>query len=95
MSADWPAVHRNSLKWGSGSAHSLRLAVLCRAALLAVIAVLGEIAAVFASSAMHFGPAVTGVVLGGVVLTAVWPLRRFAVPAQGQTFSAIPHHRPR
>ena len=65
---NWPTIQCNSRDWESGSAWLLRLAVLWRAALLALIAVLGEIATVIASSAMHLGPAVTGFVLGAVIL---------------------------
>jgi hypothetical protein len=67
----------NSLSRESRSAWRRRQAFLWRAALVVVIAAAGEIAAVAAASAMHLGPTVTCLALGGVVLTAVWPLCRF------------------
>lgn len=51
----------------------------CRAFLLiAFIAVIGEIAAFAAASALHLGTTATAIGLVGVVLSAVWPLTRSA-----------------
>jgi hypothetical protein len=46
--------------------------------LIAMVAVLGEIAAVTAASMLHLGMTATALALAGVVLSAVWPLTRSA-----------------
>lgn len=46
--------------------------------LIALIAVIGEIAAFEAASALRLGTTATAIGLAGVVLSAVWPLTRSA-----------------
>lgn len=52
--------------------------VLSRAALVTVLAVLGEIAALGFSSILNLGVTATAIALAGVVLSAMWPLARCA-----------------
>lgn len=45
---------------------------------VAVIAVIGEVAALAVASALHLGPTATAFALAGVVLASMWPLLRSA-----------------
>jgi hypothetical protein len=55
-----------------------RRVLLSRAALIALLAVLGEIAALGLSSVLNLGVTATGFAIAGVVLSAMWPLTRRA-----------------
>lgn len=57
-------------------ARARRRVFLSRAALVTVVAVTGEIAALAVASALNMGVTATGFTLAGVVLSAVWPLTR-------------------
>lgn len=50
----------------------------CYIALIVLVAVIGEIAALAAASVLHLGAAGTGLALACVVLSAIWPLARTA-----------------
>lgn len=53
-----------------------RRVFLARAALVTMVAVAGEIAALTVASVLDLGMTATGFALAGVVLSAVWPLSR-------------------